>query len=69
MRIMSIGSGSSGNCFFLEMEGTRILIDLGLNTKTIVAALSGIDLTPADIDAVFITHTHSDHTSAINVIN
>lgn len=68
MRIMSIGSGSSGNCFFLEMEGTRILIDLGLNTKTIVNALSAIGITPADIDAVFITHTHSDHTSAIDVM-
>lgn len=68
MQIMSIGSGSSGNCFYLETGGSRLLIDLGLNTKTIVNALSSIGITPADIDGVFITHTHSDHTSAIPVM-
>ena len=68
MRIMSIGSGSTGNSFFLELGGKKILIDLGLNCKTIVNALKPLGVGPADIDAVFITHTHSDHTSALDVI-
>lgn len=67
MKIMAIGSGSSGNCTYLEINGKRLLVDLGLNTKAISCALSKIDVSLSDIDAVIITHTHSDHVSALPV--
>lgn len=67
IRLMSIGSGSSGNCTYIEINGKKILIDLGLNAKRISAALSGIGIGFQDIDAVFITHTHNDHVSALPV--
>ena len=68
MRIKCIGSGSSGNSFFLEIGGKRFLIDLGLNAKAIVNGLKEADVSLCDLDGVFITHTHSDHTSAVKVI-
>lgn len=68
MRIKCIGSGSGGNSFFLETEGKRFLIDLGLNTKAIVNGLNEVGVVLSELDGVFITHTHSDHTSALPVI-
>ena len=61
IRVLSVGSGSSGNCFFLEINGKKLLIDLGLPAKTIRNALKTVDCEFGDIDAVLITHTHSDH--------
>lgn len=68
MLIKSIGSGSGGNSFFLEIGGKRFLIDLGLNTKAITNGLKDVNLEPSQLDAVFITHTHSDHVSALPVM-
>ncbi len=56
-----LGSSSSGNCALLETPGCRVLIDMGLPSRKLTELLLSLDRRLADIDAVFITHEHSDH--------
>ena len=64
---MSIGSGSSGNCFYLEINGKKLLIDAGLAAKTIRNSLRSIGTDLDSLDAVLISHTHSDHIKGLEV--
>jgi phosphoribosyl 1,2-cyclic phosphodiesterase len=58
----TICSSSSGNCLALWSDSTRILIDCGLSSmKRTRAALTTVFDDPTQIDAVLLTHTHSDH--------
>lgn len=61
-------SGSSGNSIFISYKNTKILIDCGSNFKKIRESLSKIDEDIFALDAVFLTHSHSDHTSALPMI-
>lgn len=61
MRVCVLGSGSSGNCTFVERGSTRILIDAGLRAKDIVERLARIDVDPASLNGIFISHEHNDH--------
>ena len=61
MRMMSIASGSSGNCIYIGSDNTHILIDAGVSRKKILEGLAAADLSGNDISAVFVTHEHSDH--------
>ena len=65
MRICNLASGSTGNCTYIRTEKYNILIDLGKTKKYIVEKLESIGVNYKDIDYVFLTHTHDDHTSAI----
>jgi len=56
-----LGSGSSGNCAYLECDDTRLLIDAGLSGKQIRQRLLTIGRTPENLDGILITHEHSDH--------
>ncbi|MBE6641407.1 MAG: MBL fold metallo-hydrolase [Ruminococcaceae bacterium] len=64
----SLFSGSSGNCTFIRSGNTSILIDAGKNTSCIVKALKSLGAELGDISAIFITHAHSDHISALPVL-
>ena len=68
MRLMSIASGSSGNCIYAGSGSTHILVDAGCSRKKIVEGLNRLDLTPDDVDAVFLTHEHSDHISGLKTL-
>lgn len=65
MRFCSLGSGSTGNATLVEASSggttTRVLVDCGFSLKELTARLARVSLTPADIDAVFVTHEHGDH--------
>ncbi|MCA9486733.1 MBL fold metallo-hydrolase [Candidatus Woesearchaeota archaeon] len=62
MRTFALASGSSGNCFFVEgFGGKKILIDLGLSFQRTKEVLAEMEISLYDIDAVFLTHEHSDH--------
>ena len=65
MKVCNLASGSTGNCTYIGTENYNILIDLGKTKKYLVDKLSLIGLDYKDIDYVFLTHTHDDHTSAI----
>lgn len=68
MFFRSLFSGSSGNCILVAGEQGRILIDAGVSAKRIEAALSETEITPGDLDALFITHEHSDHIAGVGVL-
>ena len=65
LRFQSMGSGSSGNCYFLGNASYGILIDAGIGVRTIRKNLRNIGLDFHNIMAVFVTHDHADHIRAI----
>ena len=70
LKCCSLYSGSSGNSFFIQSEKTKILIDVGVSCKKIETTLSTeFNLSLKDIDAIFITHEHIDHTKSLNLIS
>lgn len=70
LKCCSLYSGSSGNCFFIQSENSKILIDAGVSCKKIENALQNdFNLTLKDIDAIFVTHEHIDHTKSLNLIS
>ena len=62
-------SGSSGNAAFLEAGGVRMLIDAGGPGKRIIELLHEIDITARTIDAILVTHEHSDHIAGVGVLS
>ena len=60
-----LASGSSGNCALISTEKTRVLVDAGLSFKELTKRLASIGEEPARIDAVLVTHEHSDHISGL----
>jgi phosphoribosyl 1,2-cyclic phosphodiesterase len=63
-----LGSGSSGNCAYLETDQTRLLIDAGLSARQIRQRLLGIGRTPENLTGILITHEHSDHVQGLAVL-
>jgi len=68
MRLVSIASGSSGNCIYAGTESTHILIDAGISNKRIEQGLNDIGVKGSELDGVFITHEHSDHVKGLGVL-
>lgn len=68
MRMMSIASGSSGNCIYIGTESAHILVDDGISKKRVIEGLNKLDLTLLDIDAILITHEHDDHIRGLGVL-
>ena len=69
MRVCSLASGSSGNSLYIETENTKILVDAGISMRQIKLRLEQLGVELPEIDAVIITHEHSDHTHAIKRLN
>jgi phosphoribosyl 1,2-cyclic phosphodiesterase len=67
-RIISLYSGSSGNSFLIATPYARVLIDAGKNAKALTKALCEAGCPIDTVDAIFITHDHRDHTSALPVL-
>ena len=63
-----LASGSSGNCTYIESNSTRLLVDAGLSGKKIEGLFNKIDRQISDIDAILITHEHSDHIHGLGVL-
>lgn len=60
-----LGSGSSGNCAYLETEETRLLIDAGFSLRQIRQRLATIGRVPENLTGVLVTHEHSDHVQGL----
>lgn len=68
MRMMSIASGSNGNCIYIGSDKAHILIDDGISRKKVIEGLSRLNLKLEDIDAILITHEHDDHIKGLGVL-
>jgi phosphoribosyl 1,2-cyclic phosphodiesterase len=60
-----LGSGSAGNCAYVESNETRILVDAGFSFRQIRQRLATIGRTPENLTAILITHEHSDHVQGL----
>lgn len=67
-RFASLGSGSRGNGTVVDIGDERILIDCGFTLKQAEARLARIDMKPADLTAILVTHEHSDHIGGVGAL-
>lgn len=69
MRLVSIASGSSGNCIYIGTENTHLLIDAGISAKRIEKGLSELGVKGSELSGILITHEHSDHIGGLGVFS
>ncbi len=69
MRIVSLQSGSNGNCIYVESQGTRLLFDAGLTGSKTRERLDEVGIDISSIHGVLISHDHSDHIRGAGVLN
>ncbi len=67
MKFSVLASGSSGNALYVETGRTRILVDAGLSGKQLENLLRSIDVNPSTLQAILVTHEHSDHIKGLGV--
>ncbi|NGX37346.1 MAG: putative metallo-hydrolase YycJ [Chlamydiae bacterium] len=60
-----LASGSKGNALYIGTRHTKVLIDAGISTRMLIKKLSEINVDLSDIDAIVVTHEHTDHIRGI----
>jgi len=63
-----LASGSKGNCTLVSSSGTRLLIDAGLSCRELLRRLLLCGHDACGIDAILITHEHTDHVAGLRVL-
>ena len=69
MEFATIASGSSGNCVYVHVGDTRVLVDVGCPMKQVKAALADFGTDITEIDAILVTHEHNDHVSKVPMLS
>lgn len=67
MRIVVLGSGSSGNSTAIESGDTLVLVDCGFSARETASRLCCAGLDPSKVSAILVTHEHGDHVRGIDV--
>jgi phosphoribosyl 1,2-cyclic phosphodiesterase len=68
VRVLNLGSGSSGNALLISNGVTSLLVDCGVGPRAIVAGLRSFGLTWSDLGAVVVSHEHIDHVRALATV-
>ena len=68
MQVSILASGSKGNSVYVEMDGTRLLVDAGISAARITKSLRARGVEPQSLDAVLITHEHIDHVRGLKTL-
>jgi phosphoribosyl 1,2-cyclic phosphodiesterase len=68
LKVCILGSGSKGNCTYVESPEVRLLVDAGLSAREIVRRLHHIDVEPETLDGILISHEHSDHIHGVGAL-
>ncbi len=67
-KISVLASGSSGNATYIETPKRKMIVDCGLSGKKMVELMASIGRNLADVDTLFVTHEHRDHTHGVGVL-
>ncbi len=67
MKVRVLSSGSKGNTTYVETDNTKLLIDIGNTCKYVKERLEEMNVNPANIDGILITHLHIDHIKGLKV--
>lgn len=66
MQLASLGSGSKGNSTVIRCGKTSVVVDCGFSVLQFEKRLQRLAVSPAEIDAILVTHEHADHGSGVN---
>jgi phosphoribosyl 1,2-cyclic phosphodiesterase len=69
MRFASLGSGSKGNATLVQAGETVVMVDCGFSVRETTRRLERFGLTPGQLDAILVTHEHSDHCSGVAALS
>lgn len=69
LRCASLGSGSKGNATLIETDGVSVLVDCGFSAREAVRRLAALGRCPEDIDAILVTHEHTDHIRGVAALS
>ena len=69
MKIVTLSSGSSGNCIYVESDKTKLLVDCGLTGKLAITLMQEAGINPYELNAIFVTHEHIDHVKGVGVLS
>lgn len=69
MRVINLSSGSDGNITFFEVQDKKIIVDMGLSCSEVQKRLDLIGVKPNQIDAIIVSHEHSDHIKGVDVFS
>ena len=69
MQVSVLASGSKGNAVYVEMDGTRLLIDAGISATKIKKGLAAEGVDAASLDGVLVTHEHRDHIAGLTTLS
>jgi len=64
----SFSSGSSGNCYLVQSQETTLLVDAGISGRKILKSLDDVKIGAHDVNAVLITHEHTDHIRSLRTL-
>lgn len=69
LSIISLNSGSNGNCYYIGNDNEAVLIDVGISCREVEKRLGRSGLDVKKVKAIFISHEHSDHIRGVEVIS
>jgi phosphoribosyl 1,2-cyclic phosphodiesterase len=68
VRVIVLASGSGGNAVVVEAAGTMVLVDCGLSLRTLQRRMLAVGVRPEQLDALLLTHEHSDHVRGLELL-
>jgi len=69
LEVHVLASGSDGNCSVVVADDTMVLLDAGISGRRIARLMEAVGLDPRELDAMVLTHEHSDHVSGAGVLS
>ena len=69
LKFISLGSGSSGNCYYLGTATDGLIIDIGVGLRTLKKHCRDYGIRLSDVHRVLITHDHADHIKSVGAFS
>lgn len=69
LKFLSLGSGSSGNCYYLQTASDALLIDAGVGVRNVKKFMHSYGLSLESVKHILITHDHADHIKTVGVLS